>query len=74
MPDEGSILGPLIFLIFVNDLKNPIKLINPIMFADDTNLFYTNKNVKVLFETVNKELHHVDEWFIANKLSQRSKS
>ena len=74
MPDEGSILGPLIFLIFVNDLKNPIKLINPIMFADDTNLFYTNKNIKVLFETVNKELHYVDEWFIANKLSQRSKS
>ena len=74
MPDEGSILGPLIFRIFVNDLKNPFKLIDPIMFADDTNLFYTNKNIKVLFETVNKELHYVDEWFIANKLSQRSKS
>ena len=74
MPDEGSILRPLIFLIFVNDLKNPIKLINPIMFADDTNLFYTDKNIKVLFETVNKELYYVDEWFIANKLSQRRKS
>ena len=74
MLDEGSIVGPLIFLVFVNDLKNPIKLIDPIMFADDTNLFYTNKNIKVLFETVNKELHYVDEWFIANKLSQRSKS
>ena len=46
MPDEGSILGPLIFLVFVNDLKNPFKLIDPIMFADDTNLFYTNKNIK----------------------------
>ena len=32
-----------------------------------TNLFYTNKNIKVLFETVNKELHRVNEWFIANK-------
>ena len=39
------------------------------MFADDTNLFYTNKNLKVLFETVNKKLHCFDEWFIANKLS-----
>ena len=39
------------------------------MFADDTNLFYTNKNIKVLFETVNKELHYVNEWFLANKLS-----
>ena len=37
------------------------------MFADDANLFYINKNIKVLFETVNKELRY--EWFIANKLS-----
>ena len=66
---QGSILGPLLFLIFVNDLKNSTKLLDPIMFADDTNLFYTNKNIKVLFETVNKELHYVNEWFIVNKLS-----
>ena len=39
------------------------------MFADDTNFFYTNKNIKVLFETVNKELRYVNEWFLANKLS-----
>ena len=40
------------------------------MFADDTNLFYIiNKNIKVLFQTVNKELHYVNEWFIANKLN-----
>ena len=66
---QGSILGPLLFLTFVNNLKNSIKLLNPIMFAYDTNLFYTNKNVKVLFETVNKEVHYVNEWLIANKLS-----
>ena len=58
---QGSILGPLLFLIFVNDLKNSTKLLDPIMFADDTNLFYTNKNIKVLFETVNKGLHYVNE-------------
>ena len=52
---QGSILGPLLFLIFVNDLKNSTKLLDP-MFADDTNLFYTDKNIKDLFETVNKEL------------------
>ena len=39
------------------------------MFADDTNFFYTNKNLKVLFGTVNKELHYVNDCFIANKLS-----
>ena len=58
---QGSILGPLRFILFVNDLKNSTKLLDPIMFADDTNLFYTNKNIKVLFETVNKGLHYVNE-------------
>ena len=43
------------------------------MFADDTNFFYTNKNIKVLFEIVNKELHYVNEWFIANKLPTQEK-
>ena len=43
------------------------------MFVDDTNVFYTNKNIKVLFETVNKELHYVNEWFIANNLSTQEK-
>ena len=58
---QGSILGPLRFILFVNYLKNSTKLLDPIMFADDTNLFYTNKNIKVLFETVNKGLHYVNE-------------
>ena len=66
---QGSILGPLLFLVFVNDLENSTKLLDPIMFADDTNFFYTNKNIKVLFETVSKELRYVNEWFLANKLS-----
>ena len=66
---QGYILGPLLFLIFVNVLKNSTKLLDAIMFADDTNLFYTNKNIKALFETVNKELYYVNEWFKAHKLS-----
>ena len=67
---QGSILGPFLFLIFVNDFKNSTKLLDLIMFADDTIFFYTNKNIKVLFETVNKELDCVNEWFLANKPSQ----
>ena len=58
---KGSLLGPLLFLIFVNYLKNSTKLLDPTMFADDTNFFYTNKNIKVLFETVNKELRYVND-------------
>ena len=40
------------------------------MFADDTNFFYTHKNVNCLFCDVNKELSNISEWFAANKLSQ----
>ena len=69
---KGSILGLLLFLMFVNDLKKSTKLLDR-MFADDTNLYYTNKIIKVLFETVHKEVHYVNEWFIANYLLTQEK-
>ena len=43
------------------------------MFADDTNFFYSHRNIKLLFDTVNKELKNVNEWFKANKLSLNTK-
>ena len=51
---QGSILGPLLFLLYVNDLPNASRIITPIMFADDTNLFISHKNIKNLFLTANK--------------------
>ena len=65
---QGSILGPLLFLLYVNDLHNSSAL-DPIMFADDTNLFYEHKELKTLFSLVNQELQKINEWFEANKLS-----
>ena len=70
---QGSILGPLLFLIFVNDLHKVKKYLNPMMFADDTNFFCSHKNVKILFQIVNSELKLVTEWFLAKKLSLNAK-
>ena len=50
----SSILEPLLFLIFVNDLHKVTKYLDA-MFADDTN-FYSHKNLKTLFQTVHSEL------------------
>ena len=66
----GSILEPLFFLIFVNDLNNSTtKVLDPVLFADDTNLFCSDNNMRALFETANQELSQVNDWFLANKLS-----
>ena len=46
---KGSILRPLLFIIYINDVFLSKSLLNPIMFADDTNLFYSHQDVKELF-------------------------
>ena len=66
---QGSILGPLLFIIYINDLENSSKTLHKVIFADDTNLFLSHKNKSELQELLNKELHNVDHWFKANKLS-----
>ena len=65
---QGSILGLLLFLFYVNDLHHSLKTLNPIMFADDTNLFCSHSDINILFEKMNKEMTNVS-WFNANKLS-----
>ena len=70
VPQE-SILGPLLFLLYLylKNLPQSSKLLNPIMFADDTNLIYSGKVIHSLFNTVNNELSSISHWFNSNKLS-----
>ena len=65
----GFILGPLLFLPYINDLLQASKLLDPLMFADDTNLLYSEKDIHSLFNTVNNELSNISHWFNRNKLS-----
>ena len=66
---QGSILGPILFLSYINDLNSASKVLQTIMFADDTNLFLTGKSLDTLEEQMNEELQIISEWFKANLLS-----
>ena len=66
---SSILLGPLLFLIYINDLHEASNILDSIMFADDTNLFYFHQNINDLFSTVNSELECINQWFKANKLS-----
>jgi hypothetical protein len=66
---QGSILGPILFLLYINDIENCSKLISFILFADDTNIFYSNKCLKTLSNIIQTEIDKVAEWLHVNKLS-----
>ena len=66
---QGSILGPLLFLIYVNDISNVSTLLQYILFADDTNIFCSHSNLDNLIQILNAELPILSNWFKCNRFS-----
>ena len=66
---QGSVLGPLLFLIYINDLHKAIKYSKTRHFADDTNLLIENNSLKQLQKQLNYDLRQLSNWLKANKIS-----
>ena len=66
---QGSVLGPLLFLLYINDLNQAIKFCKVHHFADDTNLLYLAKSIKKLNKLVKYDLKNLLCWLSANKIS-----
>ena len=66
---QGSVLGPLLYLIYINDIGNSTSGIPIKLFADDTNLFIFSESIDVLKVDAEDKIKLLNSWFVANKLS-----
>ena len=66
---QGSVLAPLLFSIYINDLPNSSQFLSFFLFADDTNIYCDSDNLQLLTRKVNRELKKVKLWLDSNKLA-----
>ena len=66
---QASVLGPILFLLYINDVHHCSEVFDFHLFADDTNLFCIHKNLTSLQASINNEHSNINSWLCANKLS-----
>ena len=66
---QGSVLGPLLFIIYINDLANAIIFSQTTLFADDTCLVYSNNSLRKIEKCLNIDLRRLFKWLCSNKIS-----
>ena len=67
---HGSILGPLLFVLLINDIDSQLKHCSILLYSDDTVIFTADKNCKVIEERLNTDLSKITDWFSDNDLNQ----
>ena len=66
---QGSCLGPLLFLIYINDPPFSIKHADVTMYADDTSMTYASKDLNEVKYKINEDLSNIESWLMGNKLA-----